>query len=52
MPTISFAVDAVGRHFSIRAKRNYAPAKSKVTVCEWADGTKEIHYRGAEAELA
>ncbi len=26
--------------------RNYAPAKSKVTVCEWEDGTKEIHYRG------
>jgi hypothetical protein len=26
--------------------RNYAPAKSKVTVCEWEDGTMEIHYRG------
>jgi transposase len=26
--------------------RNYAPAKSKVTVCEWEDGTLEIHYRG------
>jgi len=26
--------------------RNHAPAKSKVTVCEWEDGTKEIHYRG------
>jgi transposase len=26
--------------------RNYAPAKSKVTVCEWEDGTREIHYRG------
>ena len=26
--------------------RNYAPAKSKVTVCEWEDGTKEIPYRG------
>jgi hypothetical protein len=29
-----------------RQSRNYAPAKSKVTVCEWEDGTKEIHYRG------
>jgi transposase len=26
--------------------RNYAPAKSKVMVCEWEDGTMEIHYRG------
>jgi len=26
--------------------RSYAPAKSKVTVCEWEDGTMEIHYRG------
>ena len=26
--------------------RNHAPAKSKVTVCEWEDGTVEIHYRG------
>ncbi len=26
--------------------RNYAPAKSKVMVCEWEDVTKEIHYRG------
>jgi transposase len=25
--------------------RSYAPAKSKVTVCEWEDGTREIHYR-------
>jgi len=28
------------------ASRNYAPAKSDVTVCEWEDGTLEIHYRG------
>ena len=27
-------------------RRNNAPAKSKVTVCEWEDGTMEIHYRG------
>jgi transposase len=26
--------------------RSYAPAKSKVMVCEWEDGTVEIHYRG------
>jgi transposase len=26
--------------------RNYAPAKSKVTICEWEDGTMEIQYRG------
>lgn len=26
--------------------RNHAPAQSKVTVCEWEDGTMEIHYRG------
>jgi transposase len=26
--------------------RHYAPAHSKVTVCEWEDGRMEIHYRG------
>jgi transposase len=26
--------------------RNYAPAKSKVTVCEWENGAMEMHYRG------
>jgi len=26
--------------------RNWAPAKSRVTVCEWEDGTTEIHHRG------
>ena len=26
--------------------RSYAPAKSKVIVCQWEDGTMEIHYRG------
>jgi hypothetical protein len=25
--------------------QHHAPAKSKVTVCEWEDGTTEIHYR-------
>jgi hypothetical protein len=26
--------------------RSNAPAKSRVTVCEWEDGTIEIHHRG------
>jgi hypothetical protein len=29
-----------------RQSRNHAPAKSTVTVCEWENGTMEIHYRG------
>jgi len=29
-----------------RQRQQHAPAKSKVTVCEWEDGTMEIHYRG------
>lgn len=29
-----------------RQSRCYAPAQSKVTVCEWEDGTREIRYRG------
>jgi transposase len=29
-----------------RESQHHAPAKSKVTVCEWEDGTTEIHYRG------
>jgi len=29
-----------------RQRQHHAPAKSKVTVCEWEDGTMEIHYRG------
>jgi len=29
-----------------RQSQHHAPAKSKVTVCEWEDGTREIHYRG------
>ena len=28
------------------SSRNYAPAQSRVTVCEWEDETMEIHYRG------
>ena len=35
------------RFYQVEAQnRNYAPAKTKVTVCEWEDGTMEIHYRG------
>lgn len=26
--------------------QHHAPAKSQVIVCEWEDGTTEIHYRG------
>ncbi|HLJ16816.1 MAG TPA: hypothetical protein VKV15_20140 [Bryobacteraceae bacterium] len=29
-----------------RQSRNHAPAKSTVVVCEWEEGTVEIHYRG------
>ena len=29
-----------------RQSQHHAPAKSKVTVCEWPDGRMEIHYRG------
>ena len=29
-----------------RQSRLYAPAKSAVVVCEWEEGTVEIHYRG------
>jgi transposase len=29
-----------------RQSQHQAPAKSQVTVCEWEDGTTEIHYRG------
>ena len=35
------------RYFQVKAQaRQYAPAKSKVTVCEWADGRLQIRYRG------
>jgi transposase len=29
-----------------RQSLHHAPAKSKVTVCEWEDGRMEFHYRG------
>jgi transposase len=35
------------RHFQLpRQSRHYAPARSKVTVCEWEDGQIGIEYRG------
>ena len=35
------------RYFQVKAQaRNYAPAKGKVTVCEWEDGRLQIRYRG------
>ena len=35
------------RYFQLqRETRWYAPAKAKVTVCEWGDGHLEIRYRG------
>jgi len=34
------------RYFQVKAQaRNYAPAKGKVTVCEWEDGRLQIRYR-------
>ena len=39
------------RFFQVkRHGRRYAPAKSKVVVCEWEDGRLEIHYRGQKVE--
>ena len=35
------------RYFQVQAQaRHYAPAKGKVTVCEWEDGRLQIRYRG------
>jgi hypothetical protein len=35
------------RYFQVQAQsRQYAPAKGKVTVCEWEDGRLRIYYRG------
>jgi transposase len=42
--------DWVVRHdsrlYQVRRESGYAPARSKVTVCEWEDGRLEIRYRG------
>jgi hypothetical protein len=35
------------RYFQVKAQaRRYAPAKARVTVCEWEDGRLQIRYRG------
>jgi len=37
------------RYFQLQAQsRHYAPARGKVTVCEWEDGSIAIEYRGQE----
>jgi transposase len=42
----SWVVRYEGRWFQLdRQTEHYAPAKAKVTVCEWQDGTLEIRYR-------
>ena len=39
------------RFFQVeRHGRRYAPAKAKVTVCEWEDGRLELRYRGQKVE--
>jgi transposase len=42
--------DWVVRHenrlYQVKRESSYAPARSKVTVCEWEDGRLEIRYRG------
>ena len=39
------------RYFQLgRQSGHYAPAKSKVTVCEWEDGRIAIEYRGQRLE--
>lgn len=39
------------RYFQVnRRGRHYAPAKAKVTVCEWEDGRLQIRYRGEKVE--
>lgn len=35
-----------GRLFQVRRESGYAPAQSKVVVCEWEAGRMEIRYRG------
>ena len=34
------------RFYQVKAQSRYAPARSKVQVCEWEDGRVEIWYRG------
>ena len=40
------------RYFQVQAQaRHYAPAKGKVTVCEWEDGRLQILYRGRAVSM-
>ena len=32
--------------YAFSESRHHAPVKSRVTVCEWENGTMEIHHRG------
>jgi transposase len=42
-----WVVQYQGRLFQVeRQSSHYAPAQSRVTVCEWEEGRVEIHYRG------
>ncbi|MGH8335236.1 MAG: ISNCY family transposase, partial [Gammaproteobacteria bacterium] len=44
-----WVVSYKGRTFQIQAQsRNYAPARGKVTVCEWEDSRIKIYYRERE----
>jgi len=38
------------RFYQVERQSGHAPAKSKVTVCEWEDGRIEIHYRGQKLD--
>ncbi len=39
------------RFFQVTRESRYAPAKSKVVVCQWQDGRREIRYRGKRLEF-
>lgn len=36
------------RFYQVKRESAHAPARSKVTVCEWEDGRMEIRYRGKQ----
>ena len=40
------------RLFQVTRQSGYAPAQSKVVVCEWQDGRVEIRYRGKRLRYA
>jgi hypothetical protein len=42
-----------GRCWQLQPRqRRYGPTKSKALVCEWEDGTVEVHYRGERITFA